>query len=212
MENLDHNKIKESTKSLENSRPSFEIDKVEAVQIAEELSIISNAIDHNSPIRVEDLDSFNGLAKNTKINVGGEMMTVEEAEKIPDLKMNTKIWKEMSEGNFDNTSKLTRITPRVSKYLKASYVINLSGLTSVDGLVLPRVLRNSLLLNGLKSAEGLVFPRSVDGVIFLQSLTTIVGLELPDSCSMGISFGSLDNSQLEEIRKKFPQYIQNISN
>ena len=48
--------------------------------------------------------------------------------------------------------------------------LNLSGLTSAEGLKLPERIRGSLNLSGLTSAEGLKLPLHVGGDIYLWSL------------------------------------------
>ena len=139
MENLEENIIQE-TKDLPEKpkKEGFEMSSEQAGEITAELTKLDDAISHDKPISVEDLEDLSKVAKGTKINVGDEVMTVEEAERIPDLKINVEIWLEMREGNFKNTGKLTRITPEVSKYLAKERYLYLSGLISAKGLVLPR--------------------------------------------------------------------------
>ena len=48
--------------------------------------------------------------------------------------------------------------------------LDLSGLSSAKGLVLPRTLGGFLSLNGLTSAEGLVLPRTLGGSLYLDGL------------------------------------------
>jgi hypothetical protein len=112
---IDENLIYEATKPTEKSREGFEMSPEQANQITAELSKLNDAILHDKPISIDDLEDLSKVARGTKIDVGGEIMTVEEAEKIPDLKRNMKIWDEMKEGNFENTGKLTFLTPKVAR-------------------------------------------------------------------------------------------------
>ena len=58
--------------------------------------------------------------------------------------------------------------------------LNLSSLTSAEGLKLPDEIRDDLYLSGLTSAEGLKLPDKVGGVLDLNSLTNAEGLKLPN--------------------------------
>ncbi|MBP9686797.1 MAG: hypothetical protein KBD66_03280 [Candidatus Doudnabacteria bacterium] len=141
MENLAKEiKIEDATKLTEKADVGFQMSPEHAGGISGELSKLHDAIIHDKSIKIEDVENIDQLARNTKIDVGGEIMTVEEAEKVPDLKMNVEIWKEMRDGNFKNTVKITRITPQVSKYLENCPDINLYCLTSakVVCVVTPR--------------------------------------------------------------------------
>ena len=57
--------------------------------------------------------------------------------------------------------------------------IDLSSLTSAEGLVLPKSIGGGIDLDSLTSAEGLVLPESIGGSIILDSLTSADGLVLP---------------------------------
>jgi hypothetical protein len=178
---IEENLIHEATKSNERVQEGFEMSREQASQITAELSKLNDAILHDKPIHIEDLEDLSKVAKGTKIDVGGEIMTLEEAENIPDLKMNVEIWKEMKEGKFDNISKLTRITPSVSKYLEnVKGSIDLKSLTSAEGLILPATINRGLFLDSLTSAEGLTLPTTINGGLFLDNLTSAKGLTLPN--------------------------------
>jgi hypothetical protein len=58
--------------------------------------------------------------------------------------------------------------------------LNLSGLTSAEGLKLPERIKGNLSLSGLTSAEGLKLPESMRGSLFLNGLTSAEGLKLPE--------------------------------
>ncbi len=250
---IEENIIHEATNSPEKSQGGFEMTTEQASQITAELSKLNEAILHDKPIFINDLEDLSKIARGTKIDVGGEIMTVEEAESIPDLKMNAKIWQEMKEGNFLNTDKLTKITPTVSKYLEnIKGDLNLRGLTSAKGLVLPQTIGGDLYLNGLTSAEGLVLPNSIkkdlwlsrltsteglalsqtiEGDLVLSVLTSAEGLVLPQSIVGGLKMNSLTSAKglvlpesigghlyisrltsadKEELKKKYPQFANQI--
>jgi hypothetical protein len=59
--------------------------------------------------------------------------------------------------------------------------LNLSSLTSAEGLTLPQSVGGYLNLSGLTSAKGLTVPQSVGGGLYLRSLTSAEGLTLPQS-------------------------------
>ena len=65
--------------------------------------------------------------------------------------------------------------------------LNLSGLTSAEGLELPNTINGNLYLHSLTSAEGLVLPNIINGDLYLSSLTSAECLELPNRIT-----GSLD--------------------
>ena len=198
----------------------------QAEEITAELSKLNDAILHDKPINIEDLEDLSKVAKGTKIDIGGEVMTIEEAENNPDLKMNIEIWKEMKEGNFENTHKLTRITPSVSKYLEnVKGDLNLNNLTSAKGLILPATVEGDLYLRNITSAEDLTLPTTVNGSLYLKSLISAEGLTLPNTIKGNLWLNSLTSAKdlilltningnislrgltsidKEELKKKYP--------
>ena len=73
--------------------------------------------------------------------------------------------------------------------------IDLSSLTSAEGLVLPESIGGTIDLRSLTSAEGLVLPKSIGGGIDLDSLTSAEGLVLPESIGGGIVLRSLTSAE-----------------
>ena len=73
--------------------------------------------------------------------------------------------------------------------------IDLSSLTSAEGLVLPESIGGTIDLRALTSAEGLVLPKSIGGGIDLDSLTSAEGLVLPESIGGGIVLRSLTSAE-----------------
>jgi hypothetical protein len=58
--------------------------------------------------------------------------------------------------------------------------LDLSHLTSPDGLELPKRVGGWLNLSGLTTADGLKLPEHVGGSLYLNGLTTAEGLKLPE--------------------------------
>jgi len=56
----------------------------------------------------------------------------------------------------------------------------LDGLTSAEGLVLPKELNGDLCLGGLTSAKDLILPKELNGDLCLGALTSAKGLVLPE--------------------------------
>ncbi len=194
MEKQVNENLKQDTTINEKNTKGFGVELAgsEAKKITDELSRINDLINHDRVINIGDLENLNSIAKQTKINVGGEIMTVEEVEQIPDLKKNMEIWKEMSEGNFKRTEELTRITPTASKCLEKQSFISLPLLTSAKGLVLSKTANlNGVGLNSLESAEGLVLPERINGFLNLSRLRSAEWLKLPKTIGEGLHLNSL---------------------
>jgi len=134
-EKSNENLIKDTTKKPEKeSGAELEISpSPELKKLAESISTVQNVIDHNQPIELKQLQQIEEAMKKITVNIGGEEMTVEELEKIPDLKRNAKIWEKIKAGNFNIHSWLTYITPEVAEYLfRHKGNLELSGLTSLS--------------------------------------------------------------------------------
>ena len=83
--------------------------------------------------------------------------------------------------------------------------LDLSGLTTVEGLKLPRHVGGDLDLKGLTTAEGLEFPEYVGGWIDLRGLTTSRGLKLPEVVFGDIYFWSLPKSEYARLSHGPPE-------
>ena len=81
--------------------------------------------------------------------------------------------------------------------------IDLSSLTSAEGLVLPESIGGTIDLRSLTSAEGLVLPKSIGGGIDLDSLTSAEGLVLPESIGGSIVLNSLTSA----VGLVLPQHV-----
>ena len=73
--------------------------------------------------------------------------------------------------------------------------LDLSGLTSAEGLELPNTIGEDLYLNSLTSAEGLVLPNTLNGNLYLHSLTSAEGLVLPNTINGDLYLRSLTSAE-----------------
>ena len=64
--------------------------------------------------------------------------------------------------------------------------MDLDGLKTAEGLVLPEKINGELSLIGLKTAEGLVLPKEIDGSLYLCGLETAEGLVLPNGFNLNL--------------------------
>ena len=74
--------------------------------------------------------------------------------------------------------------------------LDLSSLTSAEGLKLPDSIGGGLNLSSLTSVEGLKLPDSIDGGLNLNSLTSAEGLKLPDSIGGGLNLNKLTSAEI----------------
>jgi hypothetical protein len=74
-------------------------------------------------------------------------------------------------------------------------VLDLESLTSAEGLQLPQSVGGGLSLSGLTSAEGLQLPQSVGGGLGLDGLTSAEGLQLPQSVGGVLGLGGLTRAE-----------------
>ena len=73
--------------------------------------------------------------------------------------------------------------------------LNISGLTSAEGLILPHSIGDGLFLDRLTSAEGLILPQSIGGELNLSRLTSAEGLILPQSIGGGLDLSGLTSAE-----------------
>ncbi|PCH92286.1 hypothetical protein COB80_00155 [Candidatus Kaiserbacteria bacterium] len=76
-----------------------------------------------------------------------------------------------------------------------SGTIYLNKLISADGLTLPEHVGGTIDLNSLTSAKGLTLPEHVGGIIYLDSLTSAEGLTLPERVGESIYLDSLTSAE-----------------
>ena len=92
------------------------------------------------------------------------------------------------------------------------YNLSLDGLTSAEGLKLPREVYN-LSLDGLTSAEGLELPKTIK-FLFLNDLTSIEGLKLPETIE-GLYLNGLTSAEgldLTDIKIGSIVYLEKVPN
>ena len=86
------------------------------------------------------------------------------------------------------------------------YNIDLSSLTTAEGLKLPDSIGGYLDLRSLTTAEGLKLPDSIGGSLYLGSLTTAEGLKLPDSIGGSLDLASLTTAEKNKLIEKYPKF------
>jgi hypothetical protein len=69
--------------------------------------------------------------------------------------------------------------------------LDLSNLTSAEGLVLPDIINGSLDLRGLTTAKGLVLPDTINGFLDLRGLTSVKNVKLPTAVNGNLNLGNL---------------------
>jgi len=97
------------------------------------------------------------------------------------------------EGNLD----LSHLTSAEGLTLPESVGghLDLSHLTSAEGLTLPQSVGGDLNLESLTSVEGLILPQSVGGDLYLNALTTAEGLTLPQSVGGSLYLNDLTTAE-----------------
>ena len=75
------------------------------------------------------------------------------------------------------------------------------GLTKVKGF---------LFFNGLTSANGLVLPKEIVGDLYLNNLASATGLVLTVKISGNIHLYSLPSEEKEKLRQRYPQHADKI--
>ena len=85
--------------------------------------------------------------------------------------------------------------------------LDLDGLTSAEGLVLPQSIGGDLRLDGLTSAEGLVLPQSIGESLDLRGLTSAEGLVLPQSIGGSLYLDVLTSADGLDLPNKLTYYI-----
>ena len=73
--------------------------------------------------------------------------------------------------------------------------LGLESLTSAEGIILPQSVGGNLDLDSLTNAEGLTLPQSIGGNLWLRRLTSAEGLTLPQSIGGNLYLSSLTNAE-----------------
>ncbi len=104
-------------------------------------------------------------------------------------------------GNLD-LSELTSVDGmRLPEILNGS--LKLNSLVTAKDLVLPRFISGDLNLFRLTSAEGVTFPTTVNGVLDLRGIKTGKGLKLPENLNGALDMGLLTSA----VGFKFPKIM-----
>jgi len=82
--------------------------------------------------------------------------------------------------------------------------LNLSGLTSAEGLNLPETINGSFNLSGLTSAEGLNLPETINGSFNLSGLVSVEGLIPPKNIDGDFYLGRFPFGEKLLLRDKYP--------
>jgi len=102
-------------------------------EVTKSLDTLHDAITHDRPITESTLSGLTTAIGALSIDVGGTLMSVAETEKIPDLKRNIEIFKEIQNGDVSNSKQLTFITPLIAEQLsKHEGRLDLHGLTTIS--------------------------------------------------------------------------------
>jgi len=150
----------------------------ETTKVTESLDTLHHAISHDTPITESNLSDLTTAIQGLSIDVGGTPMSIAEAEKIPDLKRNMEIFKEIQGGNVSNTEHLTFITPLIAEYLsKHKGYLDLSGLTTLTDTAAEHLSKHkgTLDLEGLTTLSDTAIESlsKHKGGLGLSGLTTI---------------------------------------
>ena len=86
----------------------------------------------------------------------------------------------------------------------------LSSLTSAEGLTLPETVNGNLNLSSLTSAEGLTLPETMNGGLYLNGLTSAEGLTLPETVNGHLYLNGLASAEKQKLREKYPHLAENI--
>ncbi len=73
--------------------------------------------------------------------------------------------------------------------------LDLSGLTSAEGLIFPESIKGNLDLRNLTSAEGIIFPNSIEGSIDLSNLKSAKKVTFPSSYKGDIDLRNLTSAE-----------------
>lgn len=179
---MPENIILDATDSSEKVlKVGFKMESAQAQQLAYELSTFADRIDHDVSVGKYDLLDLDIAVAALEINIWGDIMSVSEAERIPDLEMNDKIFEEIVEGKMENISRITFLPRQVAEYLihndfmdSVIKFADLEELTDGAAEVLSKY-KGSLYFPSLTylSEKAAEYFGNHEGVLMLDGLTTI---------------------------------------
>jgi len=179
MKNLENTfqEIKD-TKGASNKHGLEMVAGIETTKVTETLDTLHDAITHDTPITESNLNDLTTAIQGLSIDVGGTLMSVREVEKIPDLKRNLEIFKEIQNGVVSNSDKLTFITPLIAESLsKHEGTLGLRGLITISDTAAEHLSKHEgvLYLHGLTTLSDTAAEHlsKHEGGLWLYGLTTL---------------------------------------
>jgi len=82
----------------------------------------------------------------------------------------------------------------------------LPRITSAKGLILPKTINGSFYIGSLTSAKGLILPKTINGSLYLYGLESAEGLKLPETVNGNITFSYLPLAEKEILKNKYPNF------
>ncbi len=168
-----------STPEIKSSESGLEIAQNTQLESAvSKANEIAESIQQDKPVTAEQVLELEKDLGNLKVNIGGEEMTMAEARKIPDLKMNMRIWEEIKTGKYDRMSEITHVSSEIVKILIKSERIFLPQAHSFSKSaieLLGTVKNRPLFLDGLREIsdyEAECLGNHV-GTLFLRNVITL---------------------------------------
>ena len=158
-------------------------------------------------VKVADLNGHSETARILKLTDGQKPNGWREGHYLPTGEMECRCLDQDTHTSVECRTILLSRWPRFVDFLtwaleQETYVpgsLDLSGLTSAKGLVLPKTVGGYLELSGLTSAKGLVLPKTVGGSLYLRGLTSAKGLVLPKTVG-GLELRGSVREELENTK------------
>ncbi len=117
-----------SSSEQEKQEPGLELVKGEELDgVVEATSDLAGKMERDEKITGDDVLKLDEALGKVRVNVGGEMMTIDEVKNIPDLQENLKLFDEILRGSIVAEQHLTFITLKI-----ASLLINNESRVSID--------------------------------------------------------------------------------
>ena len=185
--------------NLGNENTNYEVDRfegniiIESEENIEELilpkEVIGNVIIRNPNIKSLTLpESIKGF------------LTIRYPEAASYVKFSKEVHGDVTIDDPENAEKL-----RLSEYIGGSLVIRYMDISyTVDGLELPIIVTNNLVITNIVNAKGLVFPKYINGNLELHGLKDTESLNFDDTNVGGTVF--LPNTEEEDFKKLQEKY------
>ncbi|MFA6296119.1 MAG: hypothetical protein WC663_02105 [Patescibacteria group bacterium] len=163
----------------ETSEPGLEIARTpESETVVDLANELHEAIQNDSPITYGKVEDFREALDQLKFNIGGEMMTAEEARKIPDLKLNMEIWKRIKVGDYSTSTitQMTYVSLEVADILKNVGTVRLLNVKYFPSSILRKLCeRKGYLTLGIEeiSDQDAEIISNHQGELFLDNITRL---------------------------------------